>query len=259
MRKIALTFTVTTLVLGVFGAFFRWLQLMNAFDKETGFPVPGAPITVVLIVYCVLAAAAFCLLTALWLGRYEGASGAEIALKCATGVPMILSWVLCAAFAASACVLLFSAGASLTPMLQRLFGAFGILAALAIPFLFGKNGGSGAGAMGRTAAAVLTVFFCFWTVFDYKSVSSDPIIWNYAFEILAVTVSTLAIYHVTTFYYGIGKLPRTLVLLQLGVFLNISVIFEQRSAPLNIMLGVSAALQLLLEFLLIENMREKRD
>ena len=258
MRKTALTFTVTTLVLGVFGAFFRWLQLMNAFDKETGFPIPGAGITPVLIVYCVLALAAFCVLTLLWLGRYDRAQTAETALKCGTAAPLIISWALCAAFAAAACVILFTAGASQTPLLQRLFGAFGILAAISIPFLFGKNGGSG-GPMGRSAAAVLTVFYCFWAIFEYKSISSDPIIWHYAFEVLAIAVSTMSVYYVTTYFYGVGKLPRTLIALQLGVFLNVTVIFEQRSTPLNVMVGVSAALQLMLEFLLIENLWEKHD
>ena len=46
MRKTALTLTVSTLVLGIFGAFLRWLQTMSAFDKETGFPIPGAGTTV---------------------------------------------------------------------------------------------------------------------------------------------------------------------------------------------------------------------
>ena len=57
----------------------------------------------------------------------------------------------------------------------------------------------------------------------------------------------------------LGRLPRTLVALQLGAFLNITVIFEPRSTALNVMTGVSAALQLTLVFLLIENLWEKRD
>ena len=259
MRKIALTITVTTLVIGVFGAFFRWLQLMNAFDKETGFYISGAGITAVVVVYCVLAAIAFCLLMAMWLSRYDRAESAETALKCGTAVPLVISWSFCAAFVAASCILLFSAGASQTPLLQRLFGAFGILAGLSMPFLFGKNGGSGAGPMGRSASAVLTLFYCFWTVFEYKSISSDPIMWNYAFEVLAIAVSTVAVYFAATYYYGLGRLPRTLVALQLGVFLNVTVIFEPRSTALNVMTGVSAALQLTLVFLLIENLWEKRD
>ena len=100
MRKIAITFTVTTLVLGVFGAFFRWLQMMNAFDEE-GFPVPGAGSSVVLIAYCVLAAAAICFLTLVWLKRYDRAVTAETALRCGSILPMLLGWVLCAAMAAA--------------------------------------------------------------------------------------------------------------------------------------------------------------
>ena len=36
MQKTAITVTVTTLVLGVFGAFFRWLQTTGAFEAEHG-------------------------------------------------------------------------------------------------------------------------------------------------------------------------------------------------------------------------------
>ena len=258
MRKTALTLTVSTLVLGIFGAFLRWLQTMSAFEKETGFLIPGAGTTVVFLIYSFLVVVAFIIVALVWLARFDRGTDAARALRCDTVIPRFLGWVLCAAFAAAACVVLFTAGASQTPLLQRLFGAFGILAAISIPFLFGKNGGSG-GPMGRSAAAVLTVFYCFWAIFEYKSISSDPIIWHYAFEVLAIAVSTMSVYYVTTYFYGVGKLPRTLIALQLGVCLNVTVIFEQRSTPLNVMVGVSAALQLMLEFLLIENLWEKHD
>jgi len=258
MQKTALTLTVTTLVLGVFGAFFRWLQLMNAFDEE-GFPVAGAGVTVALIVYCVLAVAAICLLTLWWLRRYDRAVTAETALRCANLVPLILGWALCAAMAAASCAVLFTAGRSTTPLLQRLFGAVGILAGLSIPFLFGKKGGSGAGPMGRSAGVVFTIFCCFWCVYGYKSVSQDPIAWNYAFEILAILATTVAAYHVTAYFYGAGKPDRALIALQLGAFLCITVTFEQRPAAMTVILAVCAAAQLLLEYVLISNMWEKRD
>ena len=258
MRKIAITFTVTTLVMGIFGAFFRWIQLMNAFDEE-GFPIRGAGSSVVLIVYCVLATAAIVLLTLMWLGRYDRAVTAETALGCGSILPLVLGWLLCAAAVAASCALLFAAGKSATPVLQRLFGAVGILGGLAIPFLFGRKGGSGAGPMGRSCAAVLTVFYCLWCVFSYKSAAQSPIVWRYAFEVLAVLVSTLGIYNVTAYFFGAGKPDRALITLQLGAFLCITVTFEQRSTPMTVLLAVSAALQLLLEFLLISNMWEKRD
>ena len=259
MQKTALTVTVTTLVLGIFGAFLHWLQLMNAFDKETGFIIPGAGTTVVFLIYCVLAAAAICALTALWLGRYGAAADAETALNGKNIVPFLIGWALCAVFAAASFSLLFSAGRSGQPMLQRIFGAFGIVAALSIPFLFGKREGRNAGPMGRSAALVITLFFCFWLVYDYKCISRDPIMWNYAVEILAIAASTVALYLVTQFFYGLGKSRPALILLQLGVFLNMTALFEERETALNLMHGGAAALQLLLEYLLISNLWEKRD
>ena len=65
MRKTALTLTVSTLVLGIFGAFLRWLQTMSAFEKETGFSVPGAGTTVVFVIYSILAIAA-CVFVTTW-------------------------------------------------------------------------------------------------------------------------------------------------------------------------------------------------
>lgn len=259
MQKTALTVTVTTLVLGIFGAFLHWLQLMNAFDKETGFLIPGAGTTVVFVIYCVLAAAVFCLLAALWLSRYGAAPDAETALNCKNVVPFLIGWALCAVFAVASFSQLFSAGTSDQPMLQRLFGAFGIVAALSIPFLFGKREGRNAGPMGRPAVVVITLFFCFWLVYDYKCISRDPLTWNFAVEILAIAASTVALYLVAQHFYGVGKSRPALVLLQLGVFLNLTALFEERETALNLMHGGAAALQLLLEYLLISNLWEKRE
>ena len=89
MRRTALTLTVSTLVLSVFGAFLHWLQTMNAFEKDTGFSIPGAGTTVVFLIYSVLAVALFCVVTILWLGRFERGTDAASALHCETVIPFV--------------------------------------------------------------------------------------------------------------------------------------------------------------------------
>ncbi len=257
MRKTALTLTVSTLVLGIFGAFLRWLQTMNAFDKETGFPIPGAGTTVVFVIYSVLVAAGLCVVTLAWLGRFGHSADAKTALCCDSIVPQIAGWILCTAFAAASCILLFSAGQNRYPLAQRLFGAFGILAGLSIPFLFGKKEGSGAGPMGRGAAVVITLFYCFWMVFCYKLNSEDPVLWNFAPEILAVTAATAAFYFITTYFFGAGHSGRALIAVGLAVYLNVATLFDERGTAENVLLGVTAAVLLLLEYLLIANMTEQ--
>ena len=259
MRKIALTLTVSTLVAGVFGAFLRWLQTMNAFDKETGFPIPGAGTTVAFVLYSVLAAAAFFVVTLVWLGRFGRGTDAERALRCDSVFPLAAGWVLCAAFTAASCILLFTAAQNRYPLGRRLFGAFGILGGLSIPFLFGKKDASGAGPLGRGASTVLTLFYCYWMVFTYKLDSEDPILWHYAPEILAVAAATAAIYFITAHFYGAGHGKRTLIAVQLGVYLNVCTLFDERETALNVLLGITAALLLLLEHLLIANLTEPRE
>ena len=258
MRKTALTLTVSTLVLGIFGAFLHWLWTLNAIDPETGYLVRGAGTTVVFILYSAVAVAAILALNLFWLRGFEKAPDAGKALHCERIYPLVIAWVLCAAIAASSCLLLFSAGHSRYPLWQRLFGAFGILAGLSVPLLFGKKGAA-AGAMGSGAACVVTLFYCFWLLFGYKSHSSEPVIWSFALEILAVAAAAVALYQVTRYYYGVGSGTRTMIMVQLGVYLNIATLFEQRSTAWNVLLGATAALLLLFEFLLIENMWEKRD
>ena len=256
MRKTALTITVSTLVLGIFGAFLRWLQTLSGFDPETGFPIPGAGTTVVFVIYSVLAAAALCAVTLLWLGRYEKPSDAAGALRCDSVIPLAAGWVLCAAFVAASVLLLFSADRNHYPLWQRLYGAFGILAGLSIPFLFGKKGGSGAGGMGRAASTVLTLFYCFWMIFCYKCNSVDPILWNFALEILATAAATVAFYYAASYFYGAGHGSRALIAIQLGVYLNVATLFEERDTATNVLLGVTAVVLLLLEYTLISNMKE---
>ena len=259
MRRTALTLTVSTLVLSVFGAFLHWLQTMNAFEKDTGFSIPGAGTTVVFLIYSVLAVALFCVVTILWLGRFERGTDAASALHCETVIPFVAGWVLCAVFAAASFYQLFTAARSDFPLWQRLFGAFGILAAVSFPFLFGRKGGSGAGGVGRGASVLITLFSCYWMVFTYKMESQDPIIWNYALEILAVAAATVAFYEVAAFFFGKGHVRRTLIAAALGIYFCVTALFEARSTVINVMLGVTAALLLVLEFLLIANMSEKHD
>ena len=256
MQKTALTLTVSTLVLGIFGAFLRWLQTMSAFDKETGFPVPGAGTTVAFLVFSALAAAAFCVVTLVWLGRFDRGTDAARALRCDSVAPLVLGWVFCAVMAAASVILLFTAAQNRYPLGQRLFGAFGILAALSIPFLFGKKGSSGAGPVGRGAAVILTLFYCYWMVFCYKLNSEDPILWHFALEILAVTAAAVAFYFVATYFFGAGHAGRALIATELAVYFNIASLFDARSTALNALFIVTAALLLLLEYLLIANMSE---
>lgn len=255
MRKDALTITLTTLVLGIFGAFLRWLQNMNLYDDE-GLAARGAGISIVLAVYLIAAAVVLLLIVRLWLRRYVFPADAGAALRCRTFVPAVLSWVMAAVLVAASLVLLFSADLAAFPTLQRIFGAAGILAGLCIPGLFPKRGTDAPGAAAKSASAFLTLFFCYWLVFSYKLGSDEPQFWAYAPGLLAVAAALLGVYYLTAIFYGRARPMATMFLLPLAAVLNLTTVFDPRRGSLTAIHLVAAALMLLAQYLLIENMAE---
>ena len=253
MRKNAMTVTVATLVLGVFAAFFRWLQNANAFEAESGLPIPGHATSVIFAVYCIAVAALIVAAGALYFRRCGCASDAA-ALRSESVISTVLSWSFCAAFVLGAVAVMFTAHLTARPTVVRLLGAFGILGGLCFPFLTGKKAENGA--LGRTAAGAVTLFFCYWMVSSYLLHSEDPVTWNFCVEILALAAGTAAFYHTAAFHFGAGKGNRALAAVQLAVFFDLATLFDARSGASLAMIAASAAMLLLIEYLLIANMTE---
>lgn len=265
MRKLALPVMATTLVAGVFGAFLRWLQLRTIYEEETGLTRPWAGVTVIFVIYiAVFAAALFCVLFFLLRGRaLEKPLAAARALRASTAVPGVLVWLFGAAFAAGGLVLLFSSKSALSRLeniLETLFRAGCIIAGgcvLCLP----QRGGDGEESRGnaypsKPASVVLTLFFCVWLVYAYVINSRDPVSWNFLPGLLAVTASTVAFYDICAYFFGKAK-PRSAVFWShFAALLNICILFDPMAAATKVLHVAAAGTQLLLGFLLLENMRE---
>lgn len=255
MQKNALAITVSTVVMGVFGAFLRWLQDRTIFEAETGLAVRGAAISTVCALYFVLALIAMLALVVFWLRRYEKAPRAGAALRTRTALPAAAAWLLCAVFAVGGLMRMFSATEAASPQFQRIFGACAILAAACFPFLAGGKEGR-PHPLGRLASAVLALFFCLWLVFCYVTNEQNPVLWSYAPEILAITASTLAFYYICCWHYDTAKPNAALLFVQAGVFLNLCILPDSRSKSATAMFAATALLLLLLEFLMVNNLRD---
>ena len=256
MRKDALPITACTLVLGIFGAFLRWLQTMNLYE-ESGLARRGAPISWVLLAYGVLALAFFAAVVLVWLRRSRAERAPELALRPANLFFPVAAWVLAAVFVCCALVLMFTAPSAAFPRLQRVFGAAAIFGGLSFPLLPGRRDGAAPGGLDRLGGAVCTLFFCFWLIFAYKTgADRDPVLWRCGPEILAIVANTLAIYFVAAWYFSRPSPKAAVFFLQLAAFLDIAVFFDSRSLILTVMFTVCALLCLLLEYLVLSNLRE---
>ena len=254
MRKNALTITLTTLVLSIFGAFLRWLQTRTAMEKETGLAIPGAPMSIVYVIYTVLALGVIAVIVFVWLKRLTASKEPGEALNSGSVIPTVLLWVFCGVFICASLAVLFTAAGAKYPLLQRLLGAFGIFAGLCFPFLTARDGKVSGAA--RTAAVFLPLFCCFMLVFFYKLHAENPIVWAYGPDMIALAATALAVYEIAAYYFDRAKPLRALLMVQYAALLDISVIFDERAGALTAMLVVFAFVMLLTEYLLLTNMKD---
>ena len=259
MRKNALAITVSTLVAGVFGAFLRWLQCRNIFE-ETGLAASGAAVSVVYVIYSLLAAAGIAGLSALWLRRFRAPAESTEALRVSSVVPAIFSWVLCAVFAVAGILLMFSAGAAEYPLVQRFFGAAAVVAGFCLPAIPCRNGAGEASFVSRKpASGFLALFCCFWLVYCYLGHAENPVLWAYVPEVLAVAAVTLAVYYVAAWCFDRCAPTSAFLTVQLAVFLILCALPSAPSGGVALLLCASGAYLVMLEYILLANLREPDD
>ena len=250
--------TLATLVLSVFGAFIRWLQTRNIIDEVSGLAKSGAGLSVVLVVYSLFVLAVVVAAAQMIRRRFRTETEATAALGSESKVPGILLIVFALVFVIAALLVMFTADAARFPMMQRIFGACGIFGGLCFPFFLAKRDGT-VNPSSRTAAVILPFFYLFWMVFAYKTNADNPTLWVFAPEMLALAASTIGVYQVAAYFYGRAKPTATLIALQLAAYLNIGVLFDRRSIALTLMIAISAALMMVLYYVLVSNLKEDMD
>ena len=255
MRKNALSVTVSTAVMGVFGAFLRWLQNRMIFEPDTGLATPGAPISIVCLVYAALAAAAMLAIVLFWLRPFRAADSPAAVVRARTVLPMLLGWVLFVGFSCAGLWLMFTSAEASMPRLRRIFGACAVLAGACFPFLTTRTEDA-LHPLGKLSVSYLSLFYCFWLVYSYVTNAQNPVLWDYAPEIVALAGVTMSFYYVAGWYFRAGHLRRSLFFTQLGAFFCICILPDARSRSALVLLAGTVAVLLLLEYVLIENLLE---
>ncbi len=253
MRKDALTICLITLVAAIFGAFFRWLQLLNAFEPISALAEPYAATSIILVVYSLLAAALFAAIVWLWLRRYKKSCEAEEAFAAGIKLPMIILCACGAVLILLSAIWLMLASYQRFATMHRLFAVGGIFMGLSL-FLLGRN---------KLPAAELNVlslipvlFSCLWLAVCYKDNAEDPVIWHFVMEILAISASAIAYYQLSAYRYGRPKCELCLFFVMLSAYLNIANLFDERGLVMQAFFAVNAIVMLCMEYILISNMHE---
>lgn len=204
MQSEAYKLTGFTAVAAAMGFLIRWLQNMKIIEVDTGLAVPGAGISVFVVI--MFLAVAVVIGIAAWrirrydapLSAYPALGGGRFVTTAVYMVPAVLLFVAGVVQLLTADLEHFS---ETQLLMRRIFGLSAIVGAVGAALFASALRKSGGESTLRIAVVLLIVFDAIWLITEYKSAASDPVLWRIAPEVIAICLSLLASYYVAGYCF----------------------------------------------------------
>ena len=213
MRNKSLKLCGFTVIMGIFGAFLRWLQNQNIFEADTGLAIPHSPLSYAVILFVLL----FAVLLYLWIRRLKAVDfPAKYPDVYSKSIPFVtIAAVLIGAVMAIGGVLtLVRAVKTSGTVFDLILGIFTFLCAAGLTTLIISAGKPAKANSGYWGAISIVFYLCFWLIAAYKFSAADPVIWHFAPRLLAISATVLAFYFIVGFVFN---KPRPLASLYFGL------------------------------------------
>lgn len=221
-----------TMVMGIFGAFLRWVQLGRAVEEDTGLFIAGSSWSWIMAAFLALVAAALVFLVRAnkapgfpetYPAVYAGGGHAAKGLAVLAGMLLALGGTLTIVYAmhtAATAPAGLNGTTDYTPVFDLALGLFAVVCGIAAPsFIISASKPKPDKGYGK--ATILVLFLCFWLIAAYKYSADDPVVWNYAVRLLAVAATILAFYYAAGFVFEKPRPLSALYFCQLSAFLCI--------------------------------------
>lgn len=243
---------------GAFGVFFRWMQLMLAYNDEELPDVSAWNFLVPLLIV----AGAFVFnrfirniekehkyLPDDFFSALKNEEKAYHIFRWAIGILMVLGSIL----------LLATCELDKNVIFLRILAGFGILTGLAFPLILSSaNKPHVTGNSGVTLLALLPIlFYGTWLLTSYKQNSINPVVWDYIIEILTLIVSLLASFRIAGFAYGVTDTKKAMFLCMFGGMLSIMSIADNRYLGQQLMFAASALMMVMYNWIMVANLQER--
>ena len=252
MRKTIWFLPGLAFVLGALGSFLRWLQLLSRVEEETGFYTPGAQ-SVVLALYGILAVLGLAWAVSRFPGFREPLPTGYDALLLPPRLHLGLSALVGLLFLAGAALLFSESGTSeKLGTLLRVLGVLSLLSAAAAPLgVLDLRREEGPGNKSCLYAMIPLAMSCFWLITTYWEHSADPVLWDYALELLGICAVILGFYYAAGYACGRPQPRRTLLFCLLSCFFALVHLADAEALGRQLLFLASALQQMLWAIALI--------
>ena len=220
MQKNAWIYTIAASLAGALSLLFRWLQLQSVFDETTGLPASGAGLSTLVVITLAAAAAG------LWWLSGKLCPHMELEPEAAFTLPNRLCGLLmygAGAVAALGCAAMFFTEETFFMRILALVG-FSSAAVLALYPPISRWGFFGA-----MMTVLPVLFFAGWLVAFYKENSTNPILWEYGPQILAIAGCLLGAFRLSGCIFYRTKPREAVFACGLGLCLALTVLMDDAS------------------------------
>lgn len=258
MRKLqrkALKIYIFLFVMGASGLFFRWMQDLAVFDKETGLATPGSALSYIVAALLAVTAIAYAVIVR-GLKKYKAPMELEPALKGRTVFFPLCYIAFGFLMVAGAAWMFIASMHSEYPVLFRILALLAVFSGVAVPVLL--NGVKGRLDRGTKClcSVVPVVQFCFWLIVSYKVNAANPTVWAYAIEILAISAALLGFYFLCGYAFGRARPLSAIYFCGLGGYMCFVALADSPNMGRQLMFLATAVLLFLAAAVLVENLEE---
>ena len=249
----ALIMLCYTCALGAFGAFLRWLQMQVARDSETGMINPS--VLNHLLPALIIAAAVI-----LWL-RVKKLTDAETvfptgmseALRGLSLVYIVSAWVIAAVAVIGGIMTILNASLDSLRSMYVIIAVLAMLGGLSFPLICSASRSHYSPGLVSVLMSFPILMFCVWLIASYRANASNPNVWVYAIEILAICCALLALFYVAGYAFGRPEPRKACYLSLFGAFMCITTLSDSRYMGLELIFLATAGMLLMYGWLIVKN------
>ncbi len=258
-HKKSLEITCYVVGAGAFGVFFRWLQVMLAFD-ESGLSEKSA--FNVLVPAVILAAA--------WMfGRFikqfekkklivpeEFCEALFNPGKLFTAV----RWILGMLMSLGGVVIIATTETDKNVEMLRVLALFAILSGVSFPLLLDEANYEKVEHqfLIRLYSVMPIILFSFWLVVCYKENAYNSVAWSYVMEMAAIIAAIIGFFRMAGFAYGVVDSRKCYMAIMLGAQMCIMTLADERNIGEQLVFLAAGLMLAMYNWILIFNMRKKK-
>ena len=239
---------------GAFGFFFRWMQLQLAY--ENGLPGKSVWNFFVILLIAVGAVVFYSFI------RKTAQSGLGVpgnffeALSNGGRLYGVFRWAVGLILFAGSALLFAQCEVDPNATFLRVLAVLGMLTGICFPlYLTCANKPHVTSNATLTLLSLIPVlFYGAWLLTSYKQNSINPIVWNYAIEVLTLIVNALAFFRLAGFAYGVPDGKKTMFFCMWGSMLSLLSMADNRYLGQQVMLFGTAMIFAFANWVMIANL-----